>query len=99
MEHAIGILCLAFAVLMLIYAGLLYYVKKPEFIPRSMFAKIENPVRYTEQFAKVLAVVALAPLAGGIVGLIFGNGAAAIVTAVGLVAAIWLGTRLMKDVL
>ena len=76
MEHAVGILMLALGALILIYAGLLGYVKNPAFIPRSHFAKIRDPQQYAKQFAKLLALVGLGPVVGGLVGLFAGNAAA-----------------------
>lgn len=99
MEHAVGILMLALGALILIYAGLLYYVKSPAFIPNSWQAKIKDPVRYTEQFSKLLALVGLGPVLGGVVGLFAGNVAAGIVTLVGIIFFLILGSRLMRDVM
>ena len=99
MEHAVGILMLALGALILIYAGLLGYVKNPAFIPRSHFAKIRDPQQYAKQFAKLLALVGLGPVVGGLVGLFAGNAAAGIVTFVGIVAALCFSGRIMRDVL
>ena len=98
MEYAFSILMICFAGALLLYAGLLALGKDPKMIPRHYAAKIKDPKAYTRQIAKVIALVATAPLHGGIVGLFLGPGVAAVVVLLGLVLCIWLGTGLMRKV-
>ena len=98
MERGFPILILCLGGLILVYAGLLFYVKDPSHIPYSVSSKIVDPKRYTEQFSKTLAIVAAAPIIAGIVGLFAGSLVCAILLAVGLVFFIWLGAKQMKNV-
>ncbi len=98
MEKGFPILMLCFGGLMLVYAGLLAYVKDPSYIPHTNAAKIFNRERYASKFAGIIALVALAPLISGLVGLFTGPLVTAILLVVLLVLFIWLGTKKMKDV-
>ena len=99
MESAFSFLLFCFAGLLLIYAGLLALSKTVALIPRHYAVIIKDERAYVRQFAKVVALVAAAPVLGGIAGLFAGPGVAAIVLIAALVACIWLGTRIMKKVL
>ena len=98
MEYGFSILLFCFAGMLLLYAGLLALGKDPKMIPRHYAAQMKDPKAYTRQIAKVIALVATAPLHSGIVGLFLGPGVAAVVLVVGIILCIWLGTRLMDKV-
>ena len=71
MEHAFSWLMFAFSGMILLFAGLLYLTGDPKLIVRSYAVKMKDPKRYARQLAKVLAIVALAPILGGLAGLFF----------------------------
>ncbi len=71
MDHAFSYLMFAFSGMLLLFAGLLYLTGDPKLIMRGYAAKMKNPKRYARQFAKVLAIVAVAPILGGLTGLFF----------------------------
>ncbi len=99
MEKAYFFVTAAFAGALLIYAGILYAAKSVDLIPKSQFADIKDKKKYAVQFAKLIAVIALAPLISGIISLFAPIPAALAVLVVGIVAAINAGRLLMKDVL
>ncbi len=71
MKYGFSILMFCLSAGILLYAGIIAAVKDPALIPRHQYAKIKNKKKYAVQFAKVLAVSAIAPFAGGITGLIW----------------------------
>ena len=93
--NPLSILMFAFSGGLLLYAALLYLSKDVNMIPRSYAAKIADKRRYATQFAKVIALVALAPAYGGIVGL-FSTLWGLIAMIAQMILAIFLGTKLMK---
>ena len=98
MEKAFPILMLCFAGMILLYAALLALIKDVKLIPRSDEARIPNPKAYALRFAGIMTLVAVAPLASGIAGLIYDNKRALIVLIVGLVFTLWGATQLIKKV-
>ena len=90
-----SILMFMFSGGLLLYAAILYLSKDVNMIPRNYAVKVTDKHRYATQFAKVIALVALAPAYGGIVGL-FSTfwGLVAMITQ--MILAIYLGTKLMK---
>ena len=96
MEYAFSVLMFCFAGMLLLYAGLLALTKDISLIPRMHGVKVKNRREYARRFAKVMAVVALDPLLGGVVAL-FHKGFAAVTMIVGLAACIWIGVQLMQD--
>lgn len=90
-----SILMFMFSGGLLLYAAILYLSKDVKMIPRDYAVKVTDKRRYAVQFAKVMALVALAPAYGGIVGL-FSTfwGLVAMITQ--MILAIYLGTKLMK---
>ena len=98
MEYAFSILMICFAGALLLYAGLLALTKDANLIPKAHAVQMKDEKAYAVQLAKVIALVATAPLHGGIVGLFLGPGVAAVVVLLGLVLCIWLGTGLMRKV-
>lgn len=96
MEYGFSILMFIFAAMLLLYALALYRSKDPKMIPRHYSAKMLYPGQYARYVAKIVAVVALAPILSGVVGLFLQNWIPAAVLVAGLVAAIWLGVRYVK---
>ena len=100
MEHAFSILMLIFAGAIFIYAGLTALTKElimPQRYKQS--AKMPDKKKYAVQFAKIMALVACAPLLSGAVGLFTGDAVAAIILCVTLIAAIWAATIIIKKAL
>ena len=81
-DHAYCYLLFAFSAMIFLYAGLLFVTKDIKLVARSGAAKVRDPKRYAVQFSKVLAIVAVAPLLSGLVGL-FSTGTRAAITFVG----------------
>ena len=107
MDYGYSILMLCLALGLLLYAGLIaqggFF-----FIPKKRYVDPKDKRRYATQFAKVLALVAAAPAASGLVALIgvliSGSSDKVIIPAmmvlvIGLVICIYIGTRIMKDVM
>ncbi len=69
MEYAFSIIMFALCVIICIYA-LLVYPGRFEMIPRGFVSKTTDKRAYAKSFAKLLFIVALAPLISGIAGLI-----------------------------
>ena len=90
-----SILMFMFSGGLLLYAAILALSKDVKMIPRDYAAKITDKRRYATQFAKVIALVALAPAYGGIVGL-FSTGWGLFAMITQMILAIFLGTKLMK---
>ena len=82
MDHAYCYLLFAFSALLFLYAGLIYVTKDIRLVARNNAAKMKDPKKYAVQFSKVLAIVAIAPLLSGIVGL-FSTGIRAAIVFVG----------------
>ena len=99
MEHIYSIIMAIFAAALLLYAGLMALTKDYKMIPyRSrQSVKPKDPKKYAFQLSKVLALVAAAPAVSALAGL-FNVLVAVILLFVGIVAAIWLGTKIMKNV-
>ena len=97
MEHAFSILMLIFAGAIFIYAGLTALAKEL-IMPRryKQSAKMPDKKKYAVQFAKIMALVACAPLLSGVVGLFAGDMVGAIVLGVTLIAAIWTATIIIR---
>ena len=70
MKYAYSILMFCFAGGLLLYAALMSQ-GNPDMIRRRYAAKMRNPKAYAKKFAKVLALVSLAPLSSGLAGLLF----------------------------
>ena len=96
MEHAYSILMYLFAGALLLYAGLLAVSNDAKLIPRNSAVKMTDQKRYATQFAKVIALTALAPALSGIAGLWNGLFAGVVLVA-GFVICIRAGVRLMDD--
>lgn len=97
MEHAFSILMLIFAAALFLYAGLTA-ISKTLILPKrfTVSAKMPDKKKYAVQFAKIIALVACSPLLSGGIGYFAGDLAAAIILGVTLIAAIWIGTFIIK---
>ena len=98
MEHGFSILMLIFAAALLLYAVILAITKDYNMLPyrATVSVKPKNPKKYTVQLAKVIALVALAVAVGA--GISFLNAlAGAVVILAGVIAAIWAGTKIVKN--
>ena len=108
MEYAYSILMFCFAGMLLLYAGLLALTKDAGLIPRSEAVEMRDKKAYARQFAKVMALVALAPVLSGLValapwlsaltGVVGAHVAAFLVLVLAFVGCIRVGVRLMRDV-
>ncbi len=96
MEYGFSVLMFCFGGLLLLYALALCRSKDPKMIPRHYSAKILYPIQYTRYIAKIVAIVALAPILSGVVGLFLDNWIPGAVLVAGMVAAIWLSVRYVK---
>lgn len=92
------ILMLIFSAAILLYAGLLALTKDYTMLPfrARVSVKPKNPKKYTVQLAKAVAVAGLVPALAGLAG-IWSGIAAGVVFVVGLIAALWLSTKIVKD--
>ena len=97
MEQGFSILMFIFAGVLLLYAGLMALIKDYKMLPyrARQSVKPKNPKKYMVQLAKIVALVAAMIAAGAAVAL--WNGAVgAVVMVVGVVAALWCGTKIIK---
>lgn len=79
MRYVFSIIMFCFAGAMFLYA--LIVNGDPTAIVRSYSVKMKNPKAYAKYFAKIIAVIALAPLLCGIYGVIFDPAAQPLMTA------------------
>ena len=98
MDHGFSILMLIFAGALLLYAALLAITKNYKMLPyrATVSVKPKNPRKYTVQLAKVVALVALA-VAGGAVAAFWNIAVGAVVMVAGVICAIWVGTKIVKN--
>ena len=97
--HNFSILMLIFSGAILLYALILAWTKDVGLIRRSYAVKMKNKKLYAVQFAKVLAIISIAPLLTGLAGLVIENGfVLAAVLIVSFVICARIGIKLMKDV-
>ena len=97
MEQGFSILMFIFAGALLLYAGLMALIKDYKMLPyrARQSVKPKNTKKYMVQLAKIVALVAAMIAAGAAVAL--WNGAVgAVVIVVGVVAALWCGTKIIK---
>ena len=98
MNEGFPIIMLAFSGMLLIYAGLMALTKDYKMLPLRMRQSVEpkDCRKYMTQLAKVIAIVAAVPGLSGLLG--FWNIPVAVVILIGgIILAIWMGTRIMKD--
>ena len=97
MNNAI-ILMFIFSGAILFYAMFLAWTKDTGLIRRSYAAKIKNRKKYAVQFAKVLALTAIAPALTGLIGFVTENVLClGFVFIASLIVCIRVGVKLMKD--
>ena len=94
--NPISILMFCFSGALLLYAGLLALTKDYTMIPRNYAVKPKDPKAYAVAFAKMMALVALAPLGSGIYAQ-FNPALGLAALGVGLVICIWAGTRFFRN--
>ncbi len=97
MEQGFSVLMFIFAGVLLLYAALLAIKKDYRMLPyrSTQSVKPKDPKKYVAQFAKIIALVAAAIAVGAAVAL-WNGGIGAAVMVIGVVAALWLGTRMIK---
>lgn len=97
MESAFSILMFIFSAALLLYAGLMAVTKDYNLLPyRSRVSvKPKNPEKYMVQLAKIVALVAAMIAAGATIAL-WNAAVGAIVMVVGMAAALWCGTKIIK---
>ena len=101
MEYAYSILMLVFAFAIFVYAGILGSTGNYELLPvrgRVSAKKPKDPKAYARQLAKVISLVACAPLLSALAGL-WNIPAAAAVLILAAVLFLFIGTRMMRKVL
>ena len=98
MDPYFSILMFIFAAALLLYAALLAITKNYNLLPYRSRISVEpkDPEKYTVQLAKVIAIVALAIVAGAAVAML-SFAAGAIVMIAGVAAAIRIGTKIVKN--
>ena len=98
MDHYASIFMFIFAGVLLLYALLLAITKDYKMLPyrARVSVKPKNPKKYTVQLAKVVVLVAVGIAIGAGVGL-WNMAVGAIVMAVCVIAAIWFGTKIVKN--
>ncbi len=98
MEQNFSIFMFIFAGAVLLYAGILAVTKDYNMLPyRSRVSvKPKNPKKYAVQLAKAIALVAVAIAAGAAVSL-WNIAAGAVVMIVGVIAALWASTKIVKN--
>lgn len=97
MEQGFSILMFIFAGALLLYAGLMALTKDYKMLPyrARQSVKPKNSEKYMVQLAKIVALVAAMIAIGAAVAL--WNGAVGgFVMVVGVIAALWCGTRIIK---
>ena len=100
MEQGFSILMFIFAAALLAYAALMAITKDYNILPRraTVSVKPKDKRAYTFQLSKVIALVAGAVAFGGAIGL-FHTVAGVIVLIAAVIAAIFAGTKIMKNVM
>ena len=98
MDNGFSILMLIFAAALLLYAAILAITKDYKMLPYRARVSVEpkNPKKYAVQLAKVIALTALAIAAGAAVSL-WNMAAGAVLMSAGVIAALWAGTKIVKD--
>ncbi len=97
MDNGFSILMLIFAGAILLYAALMAIKKDYNMLPfRSRVSvKPKNPEKYMVQLAKIVALVAAMIAVGAAIAL-WNAAVGAVVMAIGVIAALWCGTKMIK---
>ncbi|MBR2209087.1 MAG: hypothetical protein IJ859_09810 [Synergistaceae bacterium] len=100
MRYAFSILMFMFSGVIFLYALLLAWTKDITLVRRHYAVKMKDKKRYAVQFAKLLAVVSIAPALAGIAGIFTENVFCAMgIFIIGLIVCIKKGLPLMKSVI
>ncbi len=97
MENGFPIFMFIFAGAILLYAALMAVTKDYKMLPyrARVSVKPKNPEKYMVQLAKIVALVAAMIAAGAAIAL-WNAAAGAAVMLVGVIAALWCGTKIIK---
>ena len=97
MEYALYFVCFIFGGALLLYAVLLALTRNIRLVPRTYSAKIPDKEAYCKKIASFVAMVSLALLAAGSLGVTI-RPAVGFLSLIPLLAlAFWLGLRGMKE--
>ena len=88
-----SIIMFCFSGAILLYAGIMGLTGDSSMLRKQWAVNIDDKKAYARKVAKILAITALAPALGGVVGL-FSTLAGLIALFVGLVVFIWLGVKI-----
>lgn len=94
-DNPFSILMFCFSGALILYAALLALTKDYRLIPRHYAVKVKDEKAYARKMAKVIALVAVAPLHCGL-GAMFSVPLAMVVLVAEIIMAIWIGTEIMK---
>ena len=99
MDQGFSILMLLFSAAILLYAALLGITKDYNLLPirARTSVKPKDPKAYAFQLSKVIALVALSPAAGGLVGL-WSVLPGFVVMILVFIVTLWRGTKIMEKV-
>lgn len=97
MENGFPIFMLIFAGAILLYAALMAITKDYKMLPfrARVSVKPKNPEKYMIQLAKIAALVAVMIAAGAVIAM-WNAATGAVVMVIGVVAALWCGTKMIK---
>ena len=96
MDHYFSFLLLIFAALILLYAALMAITRDYRMLPARVSVKPKNPKKYMLQLSKAVALVGMAIGVGAAVSF-WKVGIGIVIMIVGTIAAIWYGTKIVKD--
>ena len=96
MEHAFSILMFIFGGMLLVYSAVLFATGDIKLVFRHWAAEIKDDKEYARRFAGVMALVALAPVIGGITAFFAPPLVTGIVMAASFIVFLCLGVRIMK---
>lgn len=91
-----AILMIIFSGALMLYAACLYISGDHHMIVRNYAVKMKNKKIYARQLGKVIGLVALAPLLGGLTSLVAGGIYPVLVMIVSFIILIRLGIRMMR---
>ncbi len=97
MEHAFSILMFIFGGALLLYSLILYVTGDVRLIRRYWAAKIDDEKEYARQFAKIMVLIAIAPIIGGIAGFFFKPLITGIITLAAFIAFLWVTVQIWKQ--
>lgn len=95
----LSIFMFIFSAAILLYAAILAITKDYKMLPLQVqvsLKRMKNRKEYVFRLSKAVALAALAPAAGGIIGIWSGTGALIVTVAV-LTVVLWIDTKMMKD--